>query len=159
MAQNGNAAAAWRLAEVTSDIVQRAAAILDEEIAAIGLPGSGTPIGSRSADRESMRILKATRPARAGETVEILTRLQNDDEAESDELFLSWTDLVADAGRHIPAVRVSVTPARLRLPANGTVDVVVSVDVPSGALPGVYRGLIHAALVDDLWAVLTVRIS
>src|SRR5579859_1693099 len=155
MAQNGNAAAARLLAEVTPGIVQRAAAILDEEIAAIALPTRGALPGPPPAEGDSLRVLEASRLVGPGETVKIQARLQNDDDAESDELFLTWTDLVAGASRRIPAARVLVTPASLRLPANGTIEVTVRIDVPSGTLPGTYRGLLHASQIDDLWLVLT----
>jgi hypothetical protein len=159
MGQYGYSSAAGRIAEIPAGIVQRAAAILDAEIAAAALPSRGSVSRPRSTDAGSVRFLEAARPATAGETVDLRTRLQNDEDVETDDIVLAWTDLVATASRRIPSERVSISPNRFRIPPGSSADVAVTVQIPIDASPGHYRGVMHDPRIDDLWVVLAVQIE
>jgi hypothetical protein len=98
-------------------------------------------------------IFRAAGRSRAGQSIEIILGLVNEQRVEPVEVQLFCTDLVAGPGRHIAAERITFEPAALWLAAQSSADVMVRVDVPPSAAPGLYAGLLRATNLEDLKAI------
>jgi hypothetical protein len=79
-------------------------------------------------------------PLEPGSEVAARVRLVNEADAATEPFDLSVTELVSDAGDRIPAEAVSLPPHQRVVAAHGSDTVLVTVDVPSDAAPGMYRG-------------------
>jgi hypothetical protein len=80
---------------------------------------------------------------RQGETTELIMGVINDDADKSVHIKAACADLVARPDRRIAAERIAFTPTELVLPAGGSADVVIRVDVPFDASRGSYSGLLR----------------
>ena len=92
------------------------------------------------------RVRKAIRPGTTGSLVLGFTA-----EQAPASIRLSASDLTGPGGI-IPAQSLTIDPQALALHAGETADVTVSVGVPVGTTPGLYRGRIAAAGSDGFTA-------
>jgi len=103
---------------------------------------------------ESLPILRARRSAPLGGAAEIRTRLQNDGPTPAEVGFV-WSDLVAEPDGRIHAGCLRLLPGRVRVPPGACVDLVISLEVPDDARPGLYNALLQATERVGLRALLT----
>ena len=103
---------------------------------------------------ESLPILRARRSAPLGGAAEIRTRLQNDGPTPAEVGFV-WSDLVAEPDGRIHAGCLRLLPGRVRVPPGACVDLVISLEVPDDARPGLYHALLQATERVGLRALLT----
>lgn len=138
-----------------------------------GLPSRGGASGSgRSADTppvaswappagpivETAPVISPPTPVEPGSTARMCVSMVNDDERPARIVFRG-TSLIGGDGAQIPADRVSFLPGDLTLSPGATGEVLVVVMVPAHAPCGVYAGLIRAADLDHLHAVLVVEVG
>lgn len=74
-------------------------------------------------------------------------------------VVLRATNLVDDTGQEIPSAFVNFSPISLTLAPRTESPVTVTVQVPSDARPGIYRGLIRAAGLEGAQAAITVNVE
>jgi hypothetical protein len=96
-------------------------------------------------------------PAPAGGSTSIPLRIENLEDRPVSISFYS-SDLLSDGGRSIPSFAVSFDPATLNIGAGQQAVVTAKVDVPPQAIPGAYSGLVQAAGVSGVKAVITVDV-
>lgn len=107
-----------------------------------GLFAGGSLLGSGGESLASTVVPEVAplRPLQAGEEAGARLRLVNSGDAASEPFVLAATDLASDSGDSIPAAAVSV-PGDQRVVAAGQSDsIALTVKVPAGAKPGIYRG-------------------
>ena len=87
--------------------------------------------------------------------------LHNTGVEDRDRVVLRCSDLLGHTGDVIHAGAVAIDAATVPMPRRSSRAVTVTVDVATGAPPGVYRGTLLAAGDPDLWlpVVLTVRLA
>ena len=106
-------------------------------------PAPRTRPGSRPEQIvESVPVLRARRPGAPGARAEIRTAVVNDGSAPVEVGFF-WSDLVSERQGRIAAACLRFRPARLDVPPGATADLVIDLDVPRDAEPGLYHSLIH----------------
>jgi hypothetical protein len=91
---------------------------------------------------ESVPVLRARRPGIPGGRVEIRTAVTNEG-ATPVQIGFRWTDLVAEPRSRIAAASLRCEPARLDVPPGATADLVIDLDVPRDAAPGLYHSLLR----------------
>jgi hypothetical protein len=96
-------------------------------------------------------------PTRAGDEVDTRVRLVNDGDSASEPFALSATDLVSDDGERIAADAVLPPDHERVVGAHLSDSVPLTVKVPSGTKPGVYRGEIRGTGVAPAPLVVEVR--
>jgi uncharacterized membrane protein len=134
-----------------AEIVEQAVAVLDAELG--GGVAAAQPAGS------TQGILHVASRGRPGQTVDLVLGLVNERTTEPVRVHLFCTELVAGYGSRIAAERVALDPADLWLAAQSSGDVVVRVNIPQNAEPGLYAGLLRAANLDDLNAIVTLAVD
>lgn len=156
-----------------SGIAERAAAILQQEVADGALSNIATSSTMWSSSRRDLisavsrahteledlaatvldilttrpaprqHLLQSTLPGIPGVPNELRARLRNDSQRVVDLCF-ACSDLVADSGQRIPSAFVELSPTRLRLLPGDEDDVTIRLHVPENAVSGVYRGLLSS---------------
>jgi hypothetical protein len=91
---------------------------------------------------QSVPVLCAKRPAAPGGRAEIRTAVMNDGSTRVEVGFFC-SDLVADTRGRIAATCLRFRPARLDVPPGAVADLVIDMDVPPDAEPGLYHSLVH----------------
>jgi hypothetical protein len=94
-----------------------------------------------------------------GEAVEIPMTLENESDKPTEAFYFHSSDLVNTSGERISAQQISFSPERLVIEPRNTTTVTVIVRVPDDVSPGVYSGLLQAARMDQLRAVLSIQIG
>jgi hypothetical protein len=106
---------------------------------------------------EQVVVLQARRSVVPGASAKIETLLSNDRRRPIDVGF--WcTDLLSASGARITPDRVRLEPASVRIPPAATAPLAILVDVPFDAAPGVYRGLLQAADLLDVQAIVSLSV-
>ncbi|GAA3627704.1 hypothetical protein GCM10022236_32530 [Microlunatus ginsengisoli] len=99
--------------------------------------------GRSPSETVPLPVLRAVRSVPPGSTAEIRTGLRNDG-PELAQIGFGWSDLVADPDGVIPASCLRLLPGRVHVPAGGVLNLVIGLDVPGDAQPGLYRTLLEA---------------
>ena len=107
---------------------------------------------------EPAPVVPAARPVAPGGTARIVVPLVNEDDRPAQIEFFG-TGLVGDDGAVIPATCVSCRSRGLTLEAGVSGDVEIEVSVPANARAGVYAGLVRASRLDDVHAVIVIRVD
>jgi hypothetical protein len=92
---------------------------------------------------EPLPVLRARHAVPPGGAAEVRTGLQNDGPAPVDIGFV-WSDLVGEPAGRIPATRLRILPVPIRIPPGALVDLVIGLDVPNDARPGLYHALLRS---------------
>ncbi len=121
-------------------------------------PAAAEPRDATAPVLEPAPVLSASAAVAPGGTAQIVVSLVNEDEEPARIVFFG-TGLVGDDGALIPAERLSFQPLELILEAGKSGDVTVEIGVPANAPGGTYSGLIRASQLDDLHAVVVVRVE
>jgi steroid delta-isomerase-like uncharacterized protein len=126
-------------------------------------PAPGRPLHEAQYDSgglivEPAPLVSAAGPVAPGETAEATVSLINDDEQPVQIEFLG-TDLVSQDGKQIQADNVVFQPRGLMLEPGRRGDIKIHVTVPVRTPAGTYSGLIRAAKLDGLHAVLIVQVE
>lgn len=119
-------------------------AVLDL-IAPLARPAADPPVPPASRAEpsvESVPVLRARRPGLPGGRVEIRTAVTNDGPTRVRIGFL-WTDLVAEPRSRIAAASLRFQPASLDVSPGAVADVVIDLDVPQDAVPGLYHSFLR----------------
>jgi hypothetical protein len=90
----------------------------------------------------SVPVLRARRPGAPGGRAEIRTAVVNDGPTPV-EIGFFCSDLVAEPRGHIAAACLRFRPARLDVPPGAVADLVIDLDVPQDARPGLYHSLLN----------------
>ena len=128
--------------------------------------GVSIGIGSRAQKPERKKEAGAVIPSleypsqvQPGEAVEIPMTLENESDDPTDEISFYCSDLVSTDGSRISSRRITFSPETLIIEPRGSALVTVVVEVPEKIKPGLYSGLLQAAFLHQLRAVLSLQIS
>jgi len=171
-----------------ADIVQRAVAVLEEELAAPPTLGPTSPMPTEtvrpsipsspgqaigaSALAQLVEAIASFSGSRAPEEKAVFRTVASvqpghrveirlgvvNDQQDAVRMDFTWTDLVGE-GAHIPAEHMTVVPREVVIQPGASADVLVRVDVPPETRHGVYKSLLRASAVPDLEAIVTVEIQ
>jgi hypothetical protein len=106
---------------------------------------------------ESVPLVCPRAFVRPGGSTKISMRLNNDD-ANPANVTLSCTDLFNTSGTCIPKHQVTLTPSQFDLGPDANAEVALEISVPPGSRPGTYSGLLLAAGLAYLRAVITIEV-
>jgi hypothetical protein len=98
-------------------------------------PRAQQPVGS-------VPVLRARRAGAPGESVEIHTAVVNDGSAPI-HIGFHWSDLVAEPKGRIAATCLRFRPPWLDVHPGAVADLVIDLQVPQGAEPGLYHSLVR----------------
>jgi hypothetical protein len=115
-----------------------------------------SPKGDPSADR--VPVIRCAAPVAPGHDGCIAVRVANDEGTPS-EVTLYCTNLAADSGYDIPALRISISPRRSTIPPKGEATFEVKIAVPQQTPVGIYSGLIQATGARYAKAVVSVQVA
>ena len=145
--------------DILIDLVNAAAKSLDgftQQIVSIN-GGTGNPKPNPSGG--TIPTLNLPKSVKAGASANVPMTLQNDSNKTTEKFEFFITDLVNGEGGRISARQISFKPASLTIEPQKTEKVVVSISVPKTTKPGVYSGLIQATRLDQLQAVLAIKVE
>jgi hypothetical protein len=114
-------------------------------------PGNERTSGPHSID--AFPVLRSPRSGSPGHAAEIRTHLRNDG-PRAVEVGFVCSDLINEAARRIPGDCVWLHPRQPLVPPGGVVELVIGLDVPVDAIPGLYHALLQATELPELGAVL-----
>jgi hypothetical protein len=115
-----------------------------------------SPKGRASGDRAP--LIRCVAPVAPGSDGCANVRVANDEATPSD-VTLYCTNLTADSGYDIPAMRVRISPRRVTIPPKGEATFEISISVPQQTPAGIYSGLIHATGAQYVKAVVSVQVT
>jgi len=151
---------AHEVIDIIIDLVNVAARSLDgftQQI--ISINGNPNQSKSNPSSGSTVPILNLPNSITAGGSTTVPMTLQNNSDKTTEKFELYSTDLINGDGARILAKYISFKPASLAIGPQKTETVVVDVTVPKTTQPGVYSSLIQANKLDQLQAVLTVRVD
>ena len=148
--------------EAWADQFRRQAGELIEQLVSsalsAGLPRAGNPSTVPNELTGHAPVVRPDGPVKAGGLASLPLTVTNTGAAPADVSFYS-SDLVSDSGFGIPAWKVTFSPRTLSLSPHERQTVQVEVAVPGQAAPGEYAGLIRAAGLEGLRAVLAIPVE
>jgi hypothetical protein len=103
--------------------------------------------------------LAVSTPLKAGEEATIPMTLENESSKPTDVINLFSSDLINSAGQRIDSRQITFTPEKIVIEPQKQALITVHVQVPAGTSPGIYSGLLQAAKLEQLRAVLSVSIE
>lgn len=115
-------------------------------------------ISSSQDECDSVPILRSCQSVRAGEIGSLAFKLHNDSETAA-SLTLHCTDLLSGSGGRIVSQAVELTPQNVQLEQDASIEVMLKFRVPQGSIPGIYSGLLIAAELSYLQAVITFNVE
>jgi hypothetical protein len=113
------------------------------------------PAGDAS---DRVPLLRMPAPAKPGEEVSMPLRVANE-ESVATEVVPYCSNFVSDSGFEIPSLRVSFSPHAITIAPKGEATFDVKVAVPTQAPRGLYSGLVQAAGLIYVKAVITVEVQ
>jgi hypothetical protein len=147
--QQGNPAAS------IDELHRRATAVLSDLFSYFG--AQVPPLDSFDSEALSLPWRRPGVPAPVGSPTSVSLQIENlEDYPVNVSLFSS--ELLSDGGSSIPSFAVSFDPLTLNLGPGQQGVVVAKVNVPQQAIPGAYSGLVQAAGLSAVKAVITVDI-
>lgn len=103
-------------------------------------------------------IINPPAAVKAGDVAKIPLTVTNEGATPLDVSFFS-SDLVGDSGFGVPARKITVSPRVRSLQPGEVTTFEISVPIPQQTPPGTYTGIIQAAALEYLRAVLTVPVE
>lgn len=103
--------------------------------------------------------LAVSTPLKAGEEATIPMTLENESSKPTDVIDLFSSDLINSAGQRIDSKQITFTPEKIVIEPQKQALITIHVLVPTGTPPGTYSGLLQAAKLEQLRAVLSVSIE
>lgn len=103
--------------------------------------------------------LEMPQPLKPGSSTEVPMILENKSEEMTDVFSMFSTDLISNQGKRIGATNIVFTPQTIKIGPLQKKEVVVKVTVPKGASAGTYSGLVQAANMDQLRAILILNVE
>jgi hypothetical protein len=85
--------------------------------------------------------------------------LENKSEKTTDVFSMFSTDLISNKGKRIDAANIHYNPQTIKIGPLKKEKVIIKVTIPNNTLPGNYSGLIQAANMDQLRAILIVNVD
>jgi hypothetical protein len=138
------------------EIQARATAVLSDLFSLLGAPPLGTD--TRLPPEQEIPWHRSAVPVSAGGSTGLPLRLENLEDHPVQVSFYS-SDLLSDSGASIPSFAISFEPAMLNLGSRQQGVVTANIDVPPQAIPGSYSGLVQAAGLAQVKAVITVEVD
>lgn len=150
---------AHEVVDLLMDLVQvaaRSAGGLAERAVRI----SGTSVsGVTTLPAGGIPTLETAGQAAPGETVTLEMALENAGESSVEAVNFIASDLVTPSGLRIAASDIRFSPDEVTIEPSSKTRVQVSVKVPADARPGVYSGMLIASKLEQVRAVLCVRVK
>ncbi|MCU0805235.1 MAG: hypothetical protein MUF79_09130 [Burkholderiales bacterium] len=103
--------------------------------------------------------LAVPQPLKPGESVQVPLTLENDGDTTTENFRFLCSDLVNASGDRIAGGYVSFLPDALAIAPRSAATVTVTVSAPTGTPTGVYSGIVQATRLEQLRAVLSVRVE
>ena len=136
-----------------SDLLTRAASVLEGELARLPLQGlagrwlavpteAPAPAPERSAQAQ-VPLVQAAAAVQAGATAVATIQIANEESGDV-KVTLYGTDFIADSGYQLPAHRMTVTPRVATLAGKSCANFEIRVAVPEQTPAGTYSALIQA---------------
>lgn len=126
------------------------------------VPTGGTDLGggalSGAPVPTGIPALTVSEPIPPGRSASVPMTLENDSSSTTETFHFISSDLINATGERLAAEQIQFTPATLVIGPRGSATVVVTVAVPEGTPTGVYSGVLQATKLEQLRAVLTVRV-
>ncbi len=130
---------------------------------AVRLRPAGMAPRSRTAETlmggASTPTLTLPEPLEPGGSSEVVMNVENDSDAPTAAFEFHTTDLVDQEGNRIPADRVTFSSDALTVGPHETGKVSIRVTVPEGTPAGIYSGLLQASRLENLRAILVIKIT
>ena len=150
---------AHEVVDLLMDLVQVAVRSVDG-LAQRAVRVSDANGGAQAAGAASaIPTLEGLQPAEPGETVTLEMALENAGESPVEAVSFIASDLVTSSGLRIASNDVSFTPSRIDIEPQSKARVRIAVNVPSDAQPGMYSGMLVASKLEQVRAVLCVRVQ
>jgi len=92
---------------------------------------------------DKVPMIRGVAPVPAGGDARASLKISNEEASAADVSFYC-TNLTADTGYEIPALRVAITPRRATIPPKGEATFEIKVAIPHQSPAGTYSGLIQA---------------
>jgi hypothetical protein len=103
--------------------------------------------------------LAVSTPLKAGGAANIPMTLENESSKPTDVIDLFSSDLINSEGQRIQAKQITFSPEKIIIEPQKHALITVHVQVPDGTPPGTYSGLLQASKLEQLRAVLSVRVE
>jgi hypothetical protein len=128
--------------------------LVDAVLSLVGQGGNTTAADTA----ERVPLLSMPAPAQPGTEVSMFLRVANE-ESSPVEVTLYSSNFVSDSGFEIPSLRVSFAPSAITIQPRSQTTFEVKVAVPTQAPRGFYSGLVQAAGLTYVKAVVTVEVQ
>ena len=115
--------------------------------------------GTGSKASSPLPTIETMRPVKAGDSVLVTMTLRNEGKEAYKISAFHCTDLVSPEDARIPSKRIAFTPGSIRLKPGKPESVLIKVDIPKKAASGTYSGLIQAAKMEQIRAVLITHVN
>jgi hypothetical protein len=112
------------------------------------------PVGSADAQ---VPLLRAPSPVRAGGEASVAVRVANE-EPQPSTVTLYTSNFVSDSGHEIPSLRVTCVPRTLTIAPNAQATFEVKIAIPQQAARGLYSGVVQAAGLTYVKAVISLEV-
>lgn len=136
---------------------------LAQRVVRISEAGVGAAAGAVSGKLRpaagAVPALSVPQPLKPGESVQVPLTLENDGDSTTENFRFLCSDLVNASGDRIAGGYVSFLPEALAIAPRSAATVTVTVSAPSGTPAGVYSGIVQATRLEQLRAVLSVRVE
>jgi len=104
-------------------------------------------------------VIRATKPAKPGTTIEVPMSLSNDSKDEKVTIKLNRSELIGAGGSKIGARNIRLAPSAFTLDPLQKKEVLIKINVPGSCKEGVYSGLIQDDSNPDIRVILTIQIG
>lgn len=146
-----------QMANLTDAFIDSVAAVATAMMPAVDPQRAAATADARH-DAAAPEVLSAA--GTAGESVEVELWLHNYTDELATGIELHSSELLHSGGERLSAGCVTARPSSpFDLTAKSSRSVQLCVDVPAGAPPGRYRGIVTAAHLADLWVVLQLEVQ
>lgn len=153
----------WAASRPTNVLEQALSSRVRDDIARVldavlGVLAPGTRGSDPDRPDPPLHRLQPLAAARPGTSAAIVSRLLNERPRQTELRFAS-TDLVSDTGHRIASDRVEIAPSVMRLQPHETARLDIRIRVPDNCPPGRYTGLLQAAGIPVVQAMLTLAVA
>lgn len=126
--------------------------------ALLSLLGQGGSTGQTADAAERVPLLRIPAPGQPGTEVSMPLSVSNEESSPA-EVSLYSSNFVSDSGFEIPSLRISFSPNAIAIAAKSRATFQVNVAIPAQAPRGLYSGLVQAAGLAYVKAVVTVEVQ
>ena len=113
---------------------------------------------TKPAPQTHIPLIQVPQEMKAGDSIQIPVKLENDDKAEAKTIYFTATPLTNENSNALAASALSFSPDPLTINAGASAIVNVNIAIPATAKTGNYTSFIQAKNLDNLKATLLVKV-